>query len=206
MVGSFCAACGAGSTDAADSAPDTQSSTAFNAAIELEEIGAAIDVCSPSTPWPSIIEPDGQCVRIRRAIEYGKPFLDAYTSGNGDVVTRDEQSNDTQLWCFTKTGELLDPATPSGAGVVVPYFTIQHRAFSGQFLDAYTNGNDYRAVLRDANGTPSQEWVMWDDCGTLVFQQRSVSRYLDGHSSSANNYRAVTRTRQYNGTQNWLLQ
>lgn len=141
---------------------------------------------------------DGQCLRIQR--DSDQRYLDAYTGGNGQVVTRNYQANDTQKWCFTVAGYAEDISAPTGAPLV-PYYTIQHRTFNGQFLDAYgTSTYDYRVVLRDAQNNASQEWfVEWK-----LLRQRSSGRLLDAYGSQ-HDHQAVTRSYQSDGSQNWTV-
>jgi hypothetical protein len=92
--------------------------------------------------WRDSWDLGGKCVRIR-ASHTGR-YLDAYTSGDGDVVTRAWQASTTQRWCL----RLVNDNT----------FTIQHQSFSGQYLDAYTTTNDTKAVLRDLQFDTTQHW------------------------------------------------
>jgi hypothetical protein len=139
-------------------------------------------------------------------------LLDAYTSHNGSVVTRAWQDNDTQVWCFT-----LD------ADDGIDSYRIQHRTYSGQYLDAYESCCDYDVVLRDFQDNLSQRWYVLaspnipasttttgttGSTGNNVYvrlQQASSNRYLDAYTTSSDNYQAVTRSYQSNSTQDWLL-
>lgn len=135
-------------------------------------------------------------------------LLDAYTSGNGSVVTRLWQNNTTQTWCFTLDND-------DG----VDKYTIQHRSYSGQYLGAYESCCDHDVVLRDAQNNASQYWYVEEPSFTAVdvntngstpnpvvvrLKQSSTWRYLDAYTSS-NDYQAVTRAYQSNATQDWYV-
>jgi hypothetical protein len=138
----------------------------------------------------SVPDPDGECVRLLRVSD--SRYLDAYTDGNGDVVTRPYQGNNSQLWCFAR--------------VQSNYYEIQHRTFSGEFLDAFTSSaDDYKAVLRAEQNNYSQQWRLTSDSGFARLRQRSPARYLDAYSSSSYDYRAVTRGSQSDMTQHWKV-
>ena len=102
---------------------------------------------------------NGQCVRISASFNGTERFLDAYTTGNRDVVTRAYQSDGTQRWCLTSipyaTGGQPGGAGFGGQGSVPQGFggfsnsfryTLRHRTPTGQFLDAYPSGSDNKAV------------------------------------------------------------
>ena len=119
---------------------------------------------------------NGTCKRIR----VNSRYLDAYTSGDGDVVTRTYQDNATQLWCFGIVGNNT--------------FRIHHGAFTGQVLDAHESTNGYKAVLRDMQGNSSQSWKVESINGQPIFAltQLSSARVLTYLDSSEDDYRAVT--------------
>lgn len=138
---------------------------------------------SPSTPTEPPIPPapsplHGHCFRLSLI---GDRFLDAYTTQDGDVVTRTYQNNDTQAWCFTQL-----------AGEDV--FSIQHRSFLGQFLDAYTSGSDKKATLRDRQQDGTQDWQVDYDGTVYRIEQISTGRHLEAKPSAAEDYRVVTRS------------
>ena len=140
---------------------------------------------------------DGECIRIMWHEAWR--YLDAYTSVNGRVVTRTVQDNDTQLWCFTEVETL-------GWNRVV--YTIQHRTFSGQFLDAFETNHDYRVLLLNAQNNDSQRWLVTQDPSNPWverIQQYSTLRYLDAYPDSDHDYRAVTRPYQNNDSQRWVV-
>lgn len=143
----------------------------------------------------------GLCCRIRSEW-VGHQYLDAYTTPGGDVVMREWQDDGTQLWCLT--GGVLSEGSQ--------FYTIQHQSFDGQYLDAYENGSDYKAVLRDRQTDGSQQWIVEEqgDGGEASFEQirlrqRSSGRYLDRHSTAAYDYRVVTRPSQSDESQRWEL-
>jgi hypothetical protein len=130
---------------------------------------------------------DGAC----RRIEAGR-YLDAYTGGDGDVVTRPFQDDTTQRWCFTRVGTNI--------------YTIQHRTFAGQFLDAFQTSNGHKAVLRDAQSNDSQRWETYDYAGVAAYvpiTQVSTGRRLTYLNSSADDYRAVTASSSNTGWMFW---
>jgi hypothetical protein len=128
---------------------------------------------------------NGRCATIMRQTRY----LDAYTSSpSGNVVTRPQQADDTQRWCFTHMGT-------EGSPSLAPYFTVQHRSFDGQFLDAYENSsNGYAAVLRDAQQNDSQNWTLLTMGSGFTLRQRSSFRHLTSSTLSSEDYRASTAT------------
>jgi len=142
---------------------------------------------------------DGHCYRLFQGPESsGLPYLDAYTTGesDGDVVTRSFQDNDTQVWCFNEVS----------SGV----FTIQHRSFSGLYLDAYLGSNDYKAALRSGPQTDgSQYWQVTYTTNTYPdphrIAQQVNGRYLEALTTSGSDYRAVTRPGSSSSLQRWEL-
>jgi hypothetical protein len=179
---------------------------------------------------PSVADPDlsrktspieladlsGSCFLIKTAVSGGR-YLDAYTSGNGDVVTRLAQGNDTQHWCFmirasignggsssggwSSTGSSNGGSSNGGSSAGrssggfsgTPYYAIAHRSFSGQVLDAYTASNGYKAVLRDDKGnyTP-QQWELIGTNSAFQLRQRASGRSLTHSTSGADDFRAYT--------------
>jgi hypothetical protein len=124
----------------------------------------------------------GSCFLIKTAASNGR-YLDAYTSGNGDVVTRPPQGNDTQHWCFTARAWVGS----------APYYVIAHRSSTGQVLDAYTASNGYKAVLRDDNGDDTtQQWEPIGASSAFQLRQRASGRSLTHSTSTSNDYRAYT--------------
>jgi hypothetical protein len=122
---------------------------------------------------------NGKCVRIRSGGT--QRYLDAYTSGDGDVVTRSWQDSTTQRWCL----KLVNTNT----------YTIQHQSFSGQYLDAYITTNDAKAVLRDVRWNTNQHWQLQGGSGSFLVYQFSSWRLLS-HLGATDDYRAVTRSSQ----------
>jgi hypothetical protein len=142
----------------------------------------------------------GMCGTLRIARQDGVMlYLDAYTSGDGDVMMRQQETDDTQRWCF----KLVPPPTASGgsggfagssggAPPVEPTYTVQHRSHDGQFLDAYEGSHANKAVLRDAQHNNSQRWRVSGTSGGFIFRQKSSGRYLRADVSEELNYRVVT--------------
>ena len=126
-------------------------------------------------------------------------FLDAHEENDQDfsVVTRTDQQNDTQIWIVTPV-----------AGV----YTLQ-QASNGRMVDAHqASSHDFSVVsritqLHDLGQADTQRWVvsaLGDD--TFTLQQLSTARYLDAYESSGNDFKVVTRTRQQNDTQRWIIE
>ena len=136
---------------------------------------------------------DGQCVRMSTYVAGSLRYLDAYTTHNGDVVTRPFQSNDTQSWCFTRVRDETS-GMAGGPSYLGTWYTVQHRSFTGQYLDAYVNTSGQRAVLRDAQTDHTQEWFVTNGSGTI--KQGGVSSYraLAALTTSADNFGVVTRS------------
>jgi len=150
--------------------------------------------------------PDG-CYRLRH-VRNGR-MLDAYTSGNGRVMTRDWQNNTTQVWCFTLDND-------DG----IDRYRVQHRSYSGQYLDAYEGCCDYDAVLRDRQNNATQKWYVLESPNEpagastsggvplgfsyIRLRQSSSYRYLDAYTLG-HDYQAVTRDYQSNNTQDWAI-
>lgn len=136
----------------------------------------------------------------------GKPYLDSATTIiNPDAVTRDHQSDGSQTWCFTVVDEgMEDPTAPSG--VAWATFKLQQHSFSGQYLDAFETTNDYKAVLRNAQNNDSQIWRADIDCYAFHLIQQSTGRHLDAYNSTNQDFRAVTRPAQFDGTQDWFVE
>ncbi|MCF6317084.1 MAG: RICIN domain-containing protein [Marinosulfonomonas sp.] len=65
---------------------------------------------------------------------------------DSSVVTRNAQSNNTQIWIFTHVGG--------------QYYRIQQRS-SGKYLEAYVDGhNGHLMMTRNAQGNSSQQWIV----------------------------------------------
>jgi hypothetical protein len=131
----------------------------------------------------------GRCIRIRQ-----NRYMDAYTSGNGDVVTRAYQNSSTQHWCFS----IVSPNS----------YTIQHRSFSGQYLDAYETLNGHKAVLRDWQNNGSQIWIphFFAIGDPVWFRQESTGRFLQATTTSATDYRVVTAPGSETSLQQWFVE
>merc|ERR1711939_230692 len=85
-------------------------------------------------------------------------------------------------------------------------YTIQQKA-NQRYLDAYEVG-DHKVVTRKAQKNKSQEWFVSPAPGfpgSYRLRQISTNRYLDAYENSANNYQAVTRTGQKDGSQAWKI-
>jgi hypothetical protein len=134
---------------------------------------------------------DGYCYRLRTNTGW---YLDAYTSEDGDVVTREYQANDTQTWCFSAI-----PGVPN-------VFRIQHQTFSGQSLDAFTSSNGYKAVLRNFQVDSTQHWEFTPgtDGRHFYLKQLVSNRWLEASTSSADDYRAFTSTSSSSNRRFWL--
>ncbi len=122
---------------------------------------------------------NGHCRRIKSVI--GR-YLDAYTEGDGNVVTRPYQDNNTQEWCFERF-----ISAPVG-------YWIRHRTTTGQNLDAYTSSDGYQAVLRDFQNNNTQ---LWDAIPTgddrYLFRQMATGRYLAQPAPFGSDYLVSTR-------------
>jgi hypothetical protein len=154
-----------------------------------------IGSCNPAHPFPPPLpNPNGRCYRVYQTL-VGTRYLDAYTSGTPYAVTRPRQTDGTQFWCFSWVDDRGDNAV----------YRIRHMTTSGLFLDAYESGNDNGAVLRDGQTDGSQDWVLIPDCGLARFKQVSSGRYLDAYNSDANDWRAVTRSKQDDDSQLWWM-
>jgi hypothetical protein len=137
---------------------------------------------------------DGSCVEINKAVRLGEAlrFMDAYTTPDGNVVTRTAQFDGTQLWCFKKFGS---------------EYTIQHRTFSGQYLDAYADAaHDYRAVLRNQQLSGSQPHAsqLWT-YSPFHLIQKSSQRDLAAYGAAAQDYAVVTRPFQETISHEWSV-
>lgn len=121
-------------------------------------------------------------------------YVDAYDyeGTDYDVVSRPNQSNNTQRWVFTKVGYST--------------YTIQQKS-TGRYLDAYDyNGTDYKVVLRPYQGNDTQKWVIVGEShNSYTIQQKSTGRYLDAHEYSEKDFSLVTRPAQVNTTQEWII-
>lgn len=128
-------------------------------------------------------------------------FLDAHQRSSKDwsAVTRPAQNNDTQKWLIEPLGD--------------DTYTIQ-QVSTRLFLDAHQETvHDYDVVMRPRQQNDTQSWEiksLGDD--TYTVRQLSSGRYLDAHQKKhprlggiLSDYRAVTRPRQNNDTQKWLL-
>jgi hypothetical protein len=135
------------------------------------------------------------------------------------VVTKRRQNVQTQFWTLKERSD----------GV----FTIRNSANSG-FMDAYQGSNDNSANLVQYAGADSHKWViarapgivvppitidppiaidpplkidptLGQLSGTYTIVQQSSMRFMDAHEGTRNNS-AVTRPRQNDPTQMWIIQ
>jgi hypothetical protein len=92
----------------------------------------------------------GSCFLIKTAASNGR-YLDAYTSGNGDVVTRPPQGNDTQHWCFTARAWVGS----------APYYVIAHRSSTGVGDHRIPRpiGEDRGGVIGGLHHSPVKIWA-----------------------------------------------
>ncbi len=150
---------------------------------------------------------DGKCTRMRAPVGGVVRYLDAYTDHNGNVVTRSYQSNDTQLWCFTRVRDEIVSGL-AGNGPVTSYqgtwYTIQHRSFTGQYLDASVWSSDPPAVLRDAQSDHTQEWLVVNANGPIRQGAATFYRWLHPLPTSQDNYRVVA-SGNWNALTSWNL-
>jgi hypothetical protein len=137
-----------------------------------------------------------RCGTLMASFEAEARYLDAYTAVDGDVVTRPLQADDTQRWCFTTFpsggggGMSATGGFEGTAGAPVWVYKVQHRSFAGQYLDAHqTNGG--KAVLRDAQYSSTQVWVVDKVGEEFRLKQLSSSRFLRGLSHTGTNYQVV---------------
>jgi hypothetical protein len=139
---------------------------------------------------------------------YNRRYLDAYDypvamyGGDYRAVTRTSQlaKNDTQRWLLDQFG-----TSPNY------YYRIRQKS-TGRYLDAWETSKDYAVMTtRRREFNDSQRWLLTphDDITiaslTWSIQQKSTRRYLDAYLTEPNDYRAVTRDKQANNTQRWLL-
>merc|ERR1711953_912559 len=85
------------------------------------------------TPSPTYLDLSGTYTVMQ--VETDR-YLDAHLNAGNDysVVTRGEQSDDTQKWIFTRVGDKI--------------YTIQQKK-NNRYLDAHLdNGNEYSVVTR----------------------------------------------------------
>jgi hypothetical protein len=121
-------------------------------------------------------------------------YMDAYDYPGTDyaVVSRTNQSNNTQRWIFMRVGYNT--------------YTIQQKS-TGRYLDAYDyDGTDFKAVLRPYQGNDTQKWVIVGESpNSYTIMQKSTGRYLDAHEYSEKDFGLVTRPAQLNTTQEWII-
>jgi hypothetical protein len=132
-------------------------------------------------------------------------YLDAYDypvamyGGDFRVVTRTDQDDASQRWLLERFGK-----SPNY------YYRIRQKS-TGRYLDAWETSKDYAVMTRPGESNDSQRWLLTphDDItiATVTFsiRQKSTGRYLDAFVTEPNDYRAVTRDKQANNTQRWLL-
>lgn len=118
-------------------------------------------------------------------------FMDAHEAGSDfSAVTRDFQSNTTQVWVLKPLGN--------------DTYTIQQLS-TGRYLDAHEGSNDNSAVTRDAQRNATQQWILKRvSLGVYTIQQLSNGRYLDAHVETRDSS-VVTRDFQGNTTQQWII-
>ncbi|MCF6328039.1 MAG: RICIN domain-containing protein [Devosiaceae bacterium] len=106
------------------------------------------------------------------------------------------------------------PPAPEPAPVQLNgVYTIQ-QVSNGRYLDAYTSPpanfsnpeTQWNIVTRPRQFDATQAWIITPlGGGVFTLQQQSTNRYLDAHTSAANDWSAVTRPSQNNNTQRWIL-
>jgi hypothetical protein len=92
------------------------------------------------------------------------------------------------------------------------YVYLIHKK-TGRYLDAHEIGGtyDFNVVTRPLQGDFTQVWyrtpVFVTEYGDTVYEimQISSGRFLDAHEIPQNDFRAVTRERQFNTTQYWWM-
>lgn len=85
-------------------------------------------------------------------------------------------------------------------------YTVQ-QASNNRYLDAHeSSAYDWRAVTREAQNNPSQQWaIRQDSSGYYTLVQQQTQRYLDAHENGKYDSGAVTRDAQNNASQQWSL-
>ncbi|CAA6810107.1 MAG: Unknown protein [uncultured Sulfurovum sp.] len=82
---------------------------------------------------------------------------------------------------------------------------------SGRYLDAYEHRNDNDVVTQDKQDNDSQKWILTsvkydEDIGYIVrIQQKNTQHYLDAYTHVLRNYKVVTRDKQNNSSQDWIV-
>ena len=92
------------------------------------------------------------------------------------------------------------------------YVYLIHKK-TGRYLDAHEIGGtyDFNVVTRPFQGDFTQVWyripVYAREDGFIAYEimQISSGRFLDAHEIPQNDFRAVTRERQFNTTQYWFM-
>lgn len=131
-----------------------------------------------------------------RQVSSGR-VLEAYEGTNdSSAVTRPADGSDRQRWRLLPVGSV---------------HTIQ-QVSTGRFLNAYPDQvGDFAVVTRTGREqndlVPAGHlWVARYEGGwTHRIQQLATQRYLDAQTSSNLDFRAMTRNRQDNDTQRWLI-
>jgi hypothetical protein len=121
-----------------------------------------------------------------------------YNFSNENAYQHTPHSGSNQKWT------VVDEPEPLSAG---NYQIVQVE--QDRYLDAYEDsGNDYKAILRDAQNNDSQVWtlsVVDEVAQTYHIQQLVNGRYLDAHDQAGDDYRMVTRDDQNNQSQEWYV-
>ena len=121
-------------------------------------------------------------------------FMDAHEVAGEDfrLVTRPQQSDDTQRWRITQVGPGI--------------FTIQQLS-NGRHVDAHEiDGEDFRMVTRGQQNNDTQYWRITAIGGGIhTIQQVSSGRFADAHEIAEQDFRMVTRPQQGDNTQQWRI-
>ena len=121
-------------------------------------------------------------------------YVDAHEHQGEDfrLVTRPNQSNNTQRWRFTSAGKDL--------------YRIQQKS-NNRYVDAHEHqGEDFRLVTRPTQPNNTQIWIVKKIGANLyTMQQKSNNRYVDAHEHAGEDFRLVTRPWQNNDTQRWII-
>lgn len=83
----------------------------------------------------------------------------------------------------------------------------QSRVYNNSRTNLHANINNQASSYRVFTGVlaPTPPPAIVQLSGTYTIVQKSSGRYLDAHTSNANDFSAVTRERQFNATQAWII-
>jgi hypothetical protein len=154
--------------------------------------GAAPPAVTQPPPPPPPVVPQTNIVTFQQ-VSSGR-FMDAHEIAGEDyrLVTRPNQSDDTQRWRITQVG----------AGI----FTIQQLS-NGRHVGAYeAEGEDFRMVTRPQTNNSTQYWrITALGAGIHTIQQVSSGRFADAHEIAEKDFSMVTRPQQGDNTQQWRI-